>query len=75
MTTRWLRLDSEAYKRDHIQTEKEEAANTQASIGPMIEEGAQEQKEEEETRQEVYQTIESQQEAPGPTSTTQTQDQ
>ena len=41
----------------------------------MTEEAAQEQKEEEETRQEVYQTIESQQEAPGPTSTTQTQDQ
>ena len=51
MTTRWLRLDSEAYKRDHIQTEKEEAANTQTPIVPMIEEAAQEQKEEEETRQ------------------------
>ena len=51
MTTRWLRLDFEAYECDRIQAEKEEAANTQASIGPMIEEGAQEQKEEEETRQ------------------------
>ena len=50
-TTRWLRLDFEAYECDRIQAEKEEAANTQASIGPMIEEGAQEQKEEEETRQ------------------------
>ena len=74
-TTRWLRLDFEAYECDRIQAEKEEAANTQTPIVPMIEEAAQEQKEEEETRQEVYQTIESQQEAPGPTSTTQTQDQ
>ena len=75
MTTRWLRLDFEAYECDRIQAEKEEAANTQASIGPMIEEGAQEQKEEEETRQGTAQTIEPQHEASTPTSTMETQHQ
>ena len=35
-----LRLDSEAYEREHIQAEKEEAIGTQTSTDPMTEEAA-----------------------------------